>query len=75
MGSRKEKFSAIRRMSVQIVTDDTQKWDQAIMDAQTLLKKVQARAARLKGAIETFTELRDCGHPFDGSGSVAKMDI
>jgi hypothetical protein len=30
-----------------------------------LLQKAENRAARLKGAIKTFSELRDAGQPFE----------
>jgi phage shock protein A len=52
-----------RKKSRQIVNYDV-KWDQAIRDAEELLQKVENRAARLKGAIKTFTELREQGQQF-----------
>jgi hypothetical protein len=52
------------KASRQIVNDDVNKWDGAIRDAQVLLQKAENRAARLKGAIKTFTELRDHGQQF-----------
>lgn len=57
------------RESGQNVNKQVKKWDQAIEDAKALLLKVENRAARLKGAIKTFTELRDHGHEFDGPES------
>lgn len=56
-----------RRESIQKVNDDVKKWDQAIEDAKKLLGMVESRAARLRGAIATFSELRDRGHEFDDS--------
>ena len=53
-----------RRKSRQIVNEDVKKWDQAIRDAEALLQKVENRAGRLKGAIKTFTELREQGQQF-----------
>lgn len=61
------------RLSRQNVTEDVKKWDRAIRDAQVLLEKVEGRAARLKGAIKTFTELRDLGHAFNGPESVENI--
>jgi len=55
-------------VSRQKVNQDVKKWNQAIQDAQALLQRAENRAARLKGAIKTFTELRDHGHEFSGSG-------
>jgi hypothetical protein len=49
--------------------NDKVKWDRIITDAQNLLERVENRAARLKGAIKTFTELRDHGHDFSGPKS------
>lgn len=54
-------------VSIQKVNKDVKKWDQAIEDAKELLGKVENRAARLRGAIATFSELRDRGHEFDES--------
>ncbi len=51
--------------SRQNVNEDVKKWDRAIQDATALLQKVENRAARLKGAIKTFTELREQGQQFD----------
>ena len=51
--------------SIQNVNRHEQKWDQAIRDAQKLLGRAEDRAARLKGAIGTFTELRDHVQDFD----------
>lgn len=62
-----------RRKSIQIVNKDVNKWDQAIQDAQALLKKVENRAARLKGAIKTFSELRDHGQEFNGPESATQI--
>jgi len=59
--------------SRQYVNEDVKKWDQAIRDAQELLIKVENRAARLKGAIKTFTELRDHGQEFTGPNSVTDI--
>jgi len=38
-----------------------------------LLQRVENRAARLKGAIKTFTELRDLGQPFRAPKSAAEI--
>lgn len=51
-------------LSRQNVNQDVKKWDAAIEQAQGLLRKAENRAARLKGAIKTFSELRDSGQPF-----------
>ena len=56
-----------RHKSIQNVNKDVKKWEQAIQDAKGLLQRVENRAARLKGAIKTFEELRDHGHEFDGT--------
>jgi hypothetical protein len=48
-------------------------WDQAIAQARELLNRAENRVARLKGAIQTFTELRDCGHAFDGPESAYQI--
>ena len=53
-----------RKVSRQNVNGDVKKWNQAIQDANVLLEKVENRAIRLKGAIKTFTELRDQGQEF-----------
>lgn len=60
-------------MEKRVVNRDAKKWDQAIKDAEALLQKVEARAARLKGAIKTFTELRDYGHEFSGPESATQI--
>lgn len=51
-------------LSRQNVNNDVKQWDAAIEQAQELLRKAENRAARLKGAIKTFSELRDSGQPF-----------
>jgi hypothetical protein len=58
-----------RSLSRQNVNQEVKKWDEVIEDAQALLQKVENRAARLRGAIKTFTELRDLGQPYDGSNA------
>jgi DNA polymerase IIIc chi subunit len=58
-----------RKVSRQIVNQNTEKWDQAISAAKELLERVENRAARLKGAIETFTDLRNQDHEFSGPES------
>ena len=55
------------RESRQNVNEDVKRWNEAINSAESLLSKVENRAARLKGAIKTFTELRDQGHKFSDS--------
>ncbi len=62
-----------RNKAIQNVNENVKKWDQAISDAQTLLERAENRAARLVGAIKTFTELRDANHPFTGTDSVKKV--
>lgn len=62
-----------RHKSIQNVNNDVNKWEQAITDAKALLRKVENRAARLKGAIKTFTELRDYGHEFSGPKSATDI--
>lgn len=57
---------ASRNKSIQNVNTNVTQWNAAIADAEALLEKVENRAARLKGAIKTFTELRDLGHEFSG---------
>lgn len=52
--------------SRQNVNRETRKWDSAISQAKGLLVRVENRAARLKGAIKTFAELRDAGHKYTG---------
>jgi hypothetical protein len=52
-------------LSRQIVNNNTRQWNEAIEKARLLLSKAENRAARLKGAIQTFTDLRDSGQPFD----------
>jgi hypothetical protein len=69
----KGQYTVQRRKSIQNVTNDVNKWDQAIADAKALLQKVENRAARLKGAIKTFTELRDYEHEFDGPKSAIEI--
>jgi hypothetical protein len=59
-----------RTKSRQTVIQDVKRWNQAICDAQIMLQKVESRAVRLKGAIKTFTELRDGGQVFNGPESV-----
>lgn len=48
-------------------------WDEVIENTEDLLRRVENRAARLKGAVKTFTELRDHGHPFSGPESVEQI--
>ena len=59
--------------SIQNVNMDKEKWDLAIHDARELLIRVENRAVRLKGAIKTFTELRDHGHEFNGPQSATDI--
>ena len=54
-----------RIVSRQNVNNNVKKWDSAIREAEAILQKVEGRAARLKGAIKTFTEMRDHGQEFD----------
>ena len=61
------------KLSRQIVKKDKEKWNQAIQQADQLLGRVENRAARLKGAIKTFTELRDHGHEFSGPESAERI--
>jgi len=63
------------RLSRQNVKCDVKKWDKAIADAQELLRKAENRAARLKGAIKTFSELRDCGQQFNGPESIEEIVV
>ncbi len=60
-------------IAIQKVNLEVKKWDRAITDAEELLKKVESRAARLRGAIKTFTELRDHGHEFNGPASASDI--
>ena len=60
--------------SRQIVNRNVKSWDRAIEEARTLLERAEARVARLKGAISTFVELRDCGHAFDGPDSPEQIE-
>lgn len=62
-----------RSVSRQIVKKDEEKWNQAIQQAVQLLQRVENRAARLKGAIKTFAELRDRGHEFSAPESAEKI--
>ena len=57
--------SAVSRQKV----NDKVKWDKIIAEAKQLLERVENRAARLKGAIKTFEELREKGHEFSGPDS------
>lgn len=50
-----------------------EKWEKAIQDASALLLKVESSAARLKGAIKTFTELRDLDAEFYGAKSAEEI--
>jgi phage shock protein A len=59
--------------SIQNVNDDVKKWDWAIAEAQSLLQKAESRVARLKGAVKTFTELRDRQQTYDGPASSAEI--
>jgi hypothetical protein len=52
------------RKSIQNVNQEREKWNKAIQDASELLRKVEKRAVRLRGAIKTLTESRDLGEPF-----------
>ena len=61
---------ASRAKSIQNVNSNVKKWNEAIADAQSLLEKVESRAARLKGAIKTFEELRDLGHDFSAQSTL-----
>lgn len=63
------------RNARQNVNENVKRWGQAIEDAQTLLTKAENRAARLRGAIKTFEELRDCGGEFTGPCSVAEVEL
>jgi hypothetical protein len=62
-------------VSRQKVNSDVKSWDRAIEQAQSLLTRAENRVARLKGAIETFRELRDRGHAFDGPASEDELVV
>jgi hypothetical protein len=66
-------YMAYRKLSRQQVNEDVKRWDGLIAEAQTLLQRAENRAARLKGAIKTFSELRDLGHKFDGPQSATQI--
>jgi hypothetical protein len=53
-----------RVKSRQNVKQNVNSWEDAIRRSQILLERAENRAARLKGAIKTFSELRDSGQPF-----------
>src|SRR5271165_4812634 len=59
--------------SRQNVKKNAKKWNEAISDAKELLQKVEARAVRLRGAVKTFTELRDIGQEFSGPESAKQI--
>jgi uncharacterized membrane protein YjjP (DUF1212 family) len=59
--------------SIQNVNEDQKKWSWAITEAESLLQKVENRAARLNGAIKTFTELRDAKHSYTGPKSAGEI--
>ena len=61
------------KVARQIVKKDKEKWNQAIQQAGQLLERVESRAARLKGAIKTFTELRNHGQEFSGAESAERI--
>ena len=62
-----------RNVSRKKVDRNHGKWDRAILDAQELLGKAEMRAARLRGAIKTFEELRDIGAEYSGPESAAEI--
>jgi hypothetical protein len=64
-----------RKLSRQKVNNDVNRWDQAIGRAQELLSRAEGRVARLRGAIKTFSELRDCGQAFSGPESLEQIVI
>jgi len=64
-----------RALSRQNVNNDVKRWAKAIADAESLLQRAEARAARLRGAIKTFAELRDLGHNFNGPNSVEEVEL
>jgi hypothetical protein len=64
---------AQHKQSIQKVNKDVKKWDAVISQAETLLTKAENRAARLRGAIKTFSELRDLGHEFSGPESAERI--
>ena len=47
---------------------DVSKWNSAIEDAKALLRKVEARAKRIRTAIGAFKEMRDSGEPWATQG-------
>jgi hypothetical protein len=66
-------YVASNVLSRQTVNTEVNKWNQVIREAETLLQKAENRAARLRGAIKTFSELRDLDHPFSGPDSALQI--
>jgi hypothetical protein len=62
-----------RTKSIQNVNKERQRWEEVIQEAKSLLQKAEERAIRLRGAINTFTELRDKGAKFNGPDSATQI--
>jgi hypothetical protein len=50
-------------------TSDENYWENAILDADKLLRESEQRARELRKAIVAFRELRDSGEPWPGTAS------
>ncbi len=51
-------------MSIPMSVEISGSWDQAISDATERLKRVEAKARRLREAIQTFKESKEAGEPW-----------
>ena len=49
------------------ITKNVSRWDVAIAEAEVVLKKVEAKAQRLRTSIEMFKESRDAGESWPGA--------
>ncbi len=47
----------------------TTKWDQAILDARKVLRRVEEKGVRLREAISTFEQNKRDGEPWPGTQS------
>lgn len=47
-------------------------WDEAIADAERMIREAKARVRKLRGSILVFRDRRDSGEPFPGEKTIER---
>ncbi len=50
-------------------------WDEAIADAERMIKEAKARVRKLRGSILVFRDRRDNGDPFPGEKTTESQKV